>query len=59
MMGQPMPRETDLSCPDGWEPPLETLQQLTIEHRTSDLLKQMGASLCPTHVLSLAAPISN
>jgi hypothetical protein len=37
MIGQPMPRETDLSCPDGWEPPLETLQQLTIEHCTSDL----------------------
>jgi integrase len=33
---------------------LNALEQLTVEHGTSDLQKQMRASLCPTHVLSLA-----
>ena len=59
MVGYPIPRKADLACTDSWEPSLEALEQLTIERGTSDLQKQMGASLRPTHVLSFAEPSSN
>jgi hypothetical protein len=50
---------SNLACSDIWEPALKAFEQLTVEHGTSDLQKQMRASLCPTHVLSLAEPSSN
>jgi hypothetical protein len=59
MVGYPIPRKADLACTDSWEPSLKALEQLTVKRGTSDLQKQMGASLCPTHVLSFAEPSSN
>jgi hypothetical protein len=58
-VGYPIPKKADLACSDIWEPSLKAFEQLTVEHGTSDLQKQMGASLCPTHVLSLAEPSPN
>jgi hypothetical protein len=59
MVGYPIPRKADLTCSDSGEPSLKSFEQLTVERGTSDLKEQMGASLCPTHVLSLAEPSSN
>ncbi len=59
MVGYPIPRKADLTCSDSWEPSLKAFEKLTVERGTSDLEKQMGASLCPTHVLSLAKSSSN
>jgi hypothetical protein len=54
MVGYPIPRKADLACSDSWVPSLEAFEQLTVERGTSDLKKQMSASLCPTHVLSFS-----
>jgi hypothetical protein len=54
-----IPGKADLACSDSWEPSLKAFEQFTVERGTSDLQKQMGASLYPTHVLSLAEPSSN
>jgi hypothetical protein len=59
MVGYPIPRKADLACSNIWEPSLESLEQFTVEHRTSDLQKQLSASLRATHVLSLAEPSSD
>jgi hypothetical protein len=59
MVGYSIPRKTDLPCSDSWEPSLKAFEQLAVERSTSDLQKQMRASLCPTHALSLAEPSSN
>jgi hypothetical protein len=59
MVGYPIPRKADMARSDGWEPSLKVFEQLTVDHGTSDPQKQMRASLCPTHVLSLAEPSSN
>jgi|HubBroStandDraft_3_1064219.scaffolds.fasta_scaffold911324_1 hypothetical protein len=59
MVGYPIPRKADLPCSDGWEPSLKAFEQFAVERGTSDLQKQMGTSLGPTHVLSLAEPSAN
>jgi transposase-like protein len=33
--------KTDLACSDSWEPSLKAFEQLTVEHGTSNLQKQM------------------
>jgi hypothetical protein len=59
MVGYPVPRKADLARSNIWEPSLEAFEQPTVERCTPDLLEQMGTSLRPTHVLSLAEPSSD
>jgi hypothetical protein len=59
MVGYPVPWKADLTCSDSWEPSLKAFEQLAVKHRTSNLQKQMGASLRPTHMLSLAEASTN